>query len=203
VDYWFGELMKALTDTGYLEDSLIVLTADHGHPLADHGKFLKGQGRLYSELVKILFMVRLPGGEYGGKRTKAICQFHDVLPTVLEVLGLGANNDAFQGRSFVPVLKGDGKAHREAATMGYYSRGGRPTDRCIRDGRWSLIERMDDKPDELYDLDADPKETKNLIDEHPDEAKRLASMFGNIFRSAPHRTIKGLQAQYELQAAAE
>ena len=52
VDHCLGRLFDALRDLGYYEDSVIVLTADHGHPLADHGKFLKGGDRMYSELLR-------------------------------------------------------------------------------------------------------------------------------------------------------
>ena len=70
--------------------------------------------------------------------------------------------------------------------------------RCIRDRRWSLIERPAGQPDELYDLEADPRERRNLIDQHPEEAMRLAGQFGRIYRKEERRRIRGLQGEYEL-----
>jgi len=64
VDHYFGEFYNALSDLGLLERSIVVVLADHGHPLADHGKFLKGTDRLYGELLKVPFMIRLPSGKH-------------------------------------------------------------------------------------------------------------------------------------------
>jgi arylsulfatase A-like enzyme len=114
--------------------SIIIVMADHGHPLADHGKFLKGGDRLYNELLKVPFMVRLPGGA-GARRTEAIVQFHDVLPTVLDLLGMANNTSSMHGRSFRPVLEGDTDTHREVIITGYHE----AIDRCVRDRTWSYI----------------------------------------------------------------
>ena len=192
VDHWLGRLFSCLQELGYYEDSAIVLLADHGHPLGDHGKFLKGADRMHGELLHVPFMVRLPGGR-GARRTGALVQFPDLLPTVLELIGYGNCDAALHGRSFAPVLRGTADVHRDAVISGYH--GGR--DRCIRDLRWSWVERPDG-PDELYDLEADPRETQNLVDRHPQEARRLAARFGNLFRDAPRREVKGLQGRYEL-----
>jgi len=71
----------------------------------------------------------------------------------------------------------------------------------VRDKTWSYVRRPGDEPNELYDLAQDPRETKNLIDEHPDEARRLASQFGPYFYRAPVRAVKGLQGRYEMGSA--
>jgi arylsulfatase A-like enzyme len=198
VDHWFGTLYQALGELGYLDDTLIVLTNDHGHPLGDHDKFLKGGDRMYSELLKCPFMVRLPGGRNGGRETQALVQFHDVLPTILDVLGYGNDAAAMHGRSFRPVLEGDADRHREAIIVGYHA----AQDRCVRDGRWSYVRRPAGEPDELYDLERDPRETRNLIDEQPEEARRLAGAFGPYFYRAPIGEVKGIQGRYEMGSAA-
>jgi len=63
VDHCLGRLFATLEQLGYFDDSVILVLADHGHPLSDHGKFLKGPDRLYSELLRVPFMIRLPRGE--------------------------------------------------------------------------------------------------------------------------------------------
>lgn len=182
---------------GYYDDSVIVLLADHGHPLADHGKFLKGGDRLYNELLKVPFMIRLPGGQ-GARRTQAIIQFHDVLPTLLDLLGMANNITSMHGRSFLPVLRGDADAHREVVITGYHE----AVDRCVRDQAWSYIQRPEGEPDELYNLAEDPKERTNLIGQYPEEAHRLARAFGNYFRqSGAQVAVKGIQGKYELASS--
>jgi arylsulfatase A-like enzyme len=193
VDYWFGMFYEELKELGFLEDSVIVVLADHGHPLADHGKFLKGTDRLYNELLKVPFMIRLPGGEKA-RETKAIVQFPDILPTILELIGLGNNISSMHGKSFLQVLLNQIDEHRKYAISGYYE----SVERCIHDQEWSYIQRPEGQSDELYSLVRDPKETKNLIDENLDEAKRLALAFGTYFKRAESKTIKGIQGKYEL-----
>jgi len=200
VDHNLGPLFHTLEQEGYFEDSIIMVIADHGHPLADHGKFLKGPDRMYNELLKVPFLVRLPGGRNGGLRSKALTQFQDVLPTFLDVMGLGNNISSMHGDSFRPVLEGDAEHSRDSIITGFKE----GADRCMRDERYSYVSRPADEPDELYDIIEDPRETRNLIDERPEEAQRLARAFGGYFRrrgSGPI-SVKGVQGKYEMASGA-
>lgn len=197
VDHYVGRFLQTLREQGYFDDSLILLLADHGHPLADHGKFLKGSDRLYNELLKVPFMIRFPGGQYGGTRLRALGQFHDVLPTILEAVGLGNNTEALAGRSLLPVIRGQVDRVRDVVITGYHA--GR--DRCVRDETWSYISRPGEEPDELYHLDEDPREQRNLIDERPAEAQRLAGAFGQLYALAG-QVVKGAQGRYEVAGTA-
>ena len=193
VDHYIGVLLARLKQLGLYDSSLILLIADHGHPLAEHGKFLKGGDRLYSELLKVPFMIRFPRGLYGGQRLDALASFHDVLPTLLDAIGLGNNLEALPGRSLLPLIRGEVSEARPAIISGYHE----APDRVIRDRVWSYIRRPEGQPDELYNLIEDPKERINLIDRYPQEAQRLASMFGALYRirGAP---VKGVQGRYEV-----
>ena len=194
VDAAVGMVLDQLRDLGYYDDSVIVLMGDHGHPLADHGKFLKGADRLYNELLRVPFMVRLPGGR-GARRTGAICQYHDLLPTLLEVAGLGNCAHDMHGRSFRAVLEGETDRHRQSIITGYHE----AIDRVIRDDRWSLILRPNGEPDELYDLVADPMEQNDLRPGADDLAGDLLSGFGRVYfdhlRHPPKGRRHGLESQ--------
>ena len=198
VDHCLGRLFQALKDLGYYDDSIIILLADHGHPLGDHGKFLKGTDRLYNELLKVPFMVRLPGGE-GARRTQSIIQFHDVLPTLLDLLGMAGNAASMHGKSFLSVLRGDQDAHREAVITGFHEGG----ERCLRDTTWSYIQRPTGEPRELYNLQEDPHERNNLIEQYSEEARRLSSAFGSYYhlqmgKGISETRVRGIQGKYEL-----
>ena len=112
MDHYAGRLLDKLQELGYYENSVIVLVADHGHPLADHGKFLKGGDRMYSELLKVPFIIRFPGGAHGGQCLDALAQFQDVLPTLLDAVGLGNNTEAMHGLSLMPLIQGDADSVR-------------------------------------------------------------------------------------------
>lgn len=173
VDFALGQLFETLERLGYSADSIVRLLADHGHPLADHGTFLKGTDRPYNELLRVPFLLRLPCGRRGGTRADAMVQYHDVLPTLLDLMGLQGETHETHGRSFRAVVEGDTPTFRETCITGYHA----GVDRVIRrqepgngsNGRtsreWSLILRPEGEPDELYDVSADVREQRNLIDE--------------------------------------
>ncbi len=194
VDYCLERLFAGLRDLGYLDDSIVLVLADHGHALDDHGKFLKGADRLYNEMLRVPFMIRLPGGR--GRRTGALVQFQDVLPTLLDLVGLPGYLDSMHGRSFRAVVEGDAERHRDAIITGYHE----GIDRCIRTDEWSFIERPSGQPDELYHLTDDPREQVNAIDAHRKEAERLARSFGRHYR-ARRRRGRGIQGKYELASS--
>ncbi|MEM2260257.1 MAG: sulfatase [Candidatus Methanomethylicaceae archaeon] len=204
VDYCLGKLFSTLEELGYYDDSIIVFLSDHGHPLADHGKFLKGTDRLYNELLKVPFMIRFPGCK--PRVTEALIQFHDFLPTILTLIGLENNTYSMHGKSFHSVLLDNVESHRNAIITGYYEHVGRKflgmrisaVDRCIRNQKWSYIQRPEGQLDELYNLIEDPFEKNNLIKEYPEEAEKLTSMFGKYFLPTPKKWL-GTQAAYELK----
>jgi arylsulfatase A-like enzyme len=194
-DHCLGRLFTFFEENGFYDDSAILVMADHGHPLADHGKFLKGSDRLYNELLRVPFMLRLPGARKTGRRD-AIVQFHDVLPTLLELIGIEGLESAFAGRSFRAVVEGDAETHRPAVISGYHE----GLDRVVRDAGHSLILRPEGEPDELYDLVADPRERMNLIDERKDVALEMAARFARPFFKKRLPQIHGVQGKYEIMA---
>ena len=193
MDHYIGQFLNTLKELDFYDNSIIVFIADHGHPLADHGKFLKGPDRMYSELLKVPFMIRFPGGQHGGQRLDTLSQFHDVLPTLLDAMGFGNNTETMHGRSLMPIVRGEVDSIRDAVITGFHE----GVDRCIRDKVWSYIRRPAGEPDELYNLIEDPRERVNLIDEHPREARRLARQFGSLY-AISGEAVKGVQGNYEI-----
>ncbi|MDX1600764.1 MAG: sulfatase [Anaerolineales bacterium] len=196
VDHYLGELFDAMERWGLFENSVVLFLADHGHPLADHGKFLKGPDRMYSELLKVPAFIHFPGGEWGGTRSDALGLFHDLPVTLLDALGLGNNAEAFQGHSLLPLVRGERDSIRESIITGFHE----GIDRCIRDRRWSYIRRPPGQKDELYDLKEDPRETNNLISDRPEVAERLASQHGLIYETG--RAAHGVMGEYETEGTA-
>ncbi len=188
-DACLGMLLDGMRELGYFDDTMIVILSDHGHPLGDHGKFLKGGDRLYSELLKVPFIVRLPGGAYGGKRTEALGRFPDLLPTVLDVVGAGGNNVSLAGNSLKPVLDRTGGSPYEAVVAGF-----RPAEhRVIRNEQFSLFLNPESDTDELYDLKADARETTNIIADHGEVVDELMSRIGSAYftKARPARGVQG------------
>ena len=93
VDEQIGKLLDKIRELGLMENSLIIFLADHGHPLGEHGKMLKMVDQLYSPLLNIPLMIRLPGAKKAGKRIDALVQTVDLFPTIMEFLGFERENE--------------------------------------------------------------------------------------------------------------
>ena len=177
VDKWVGFLLDRMRDLGLMDNSLIILLSDHGHPFGERGKLRKSTDLLYDELIRIPLMVRFPNGEYAGKRIKGIVEMVDILPSILDYLGHSSDLNYLQGKSFIPMVRGTVEKTKPHAVIGFFS----AEDRCIRDEEWSYIRRPAGKRDELYNLLEDSAEKNNLINEYPDKAKEMASAISKIF----------------------
>ena len=193
VDHCVGHLLDGMRQMGALADTAVVVLSDHGHPLCDHGKFLKGPDRMYSELLKVPFIVRLPGAEHGGQRLSALGRLPDLMPTLLDLADLGANTLGMAGASLLPTIEGTGGSPYAATVSGFFP----AVDRCIRTERHSYVVRPAGQRDELYDLQEDPREQTNLIDDAKDIAEGLLAEIGSAYFGR-QRKRRGVQGSFEV-----
>lgn len=160
VDSLVGRLLSFLDERRLTERTLLVLTADHGESLGEHGEETHGLF-LYQSTLRIPLLLRYPGAP-AGKRVSNPTQITGVAGRILEVLRLPpmpgrrpANEGPFYAETFMPRLH-YGWSELQSLT------------------RWPHKLVMAPKP-ELYDLSKDPAETKNLIEELPEVARSLRS----------------------------
>ena len=165
-DHVTGELFDLLKQYGLYDDSLIVVTADHGEAFNEHGHFGHNT-TTYEEMIKLPMLVRVPGVE--PRRIAQPIGLIDYFPTFAELFDLELENAHFEGRSLAPLLLGGPEDPSEAY---YYSRAvGSSMVFCLRGQRYKFV--FDDYDEELYDLQADPGERDNIIDRHPALASYL------------------------------
>ena len=174
-----GDLLKALAETGQLDNTVIVFTSDNGYFYGEHG--LSVERRLaYEESIRMPLLVRYPRAVKAGTTRDEFALNIDLAPTLLELAGL-AVPDTLQGRSLVPLLKGKRPAWRTSFLIEYYSDTVFPRIlqmgyKAVRNGRWKYIHYHElEGMDELYDLKTDPYELKNLIHQ-PGVARTLAEL---------------------------
>lgn len=177
IDEQIGRMLDHLEETGLAENTLVLLTADHGEYLGAHGGLHnKGWGH-YEEIARIPMILRLPGQERRegdttppvgpGTRLPQLASGIDIYATVVDAAGAG--DDAAQyhphGLSLLGPARGEEVAWREAVVMEGFGLGHLPTTAftCRRD-HWKYGFNFCGK-DELYDLRQDPHETRNLIDD--------------------------------------
>ena len=128
-DHWLGKLLDKLDEHGMWDDTVVVLTTDHGHILGEHGYWGKMQMALYDELAHIPLIVCAPGGAGGGRVQRALTTTIDLMPTFLELHGMAAPEQV-QGRSLCHLLAADAD-HHEAVLYGGFGK-----DVCLTDGRY-------------------------------------------------------------------
>ena len=194
VDKRVGLFLDKLSELGLMENSLILLLSDHGHPHGDHGTIMKTPQNLYSELIRIPLMVRFPDKQYAGKRIGAPIQIADIAPTLLDIIGQKKETLCMQGQSFLPIITGKESKIRDFAYVGIFGN----EDRCIRDEEWSYIHRPEGISDELYNLKEDPKEIENLIGKNPEKAKELSLQLLKNFRLSGPK-VNSYMVKYDLE----
>ena len=183
-DEGFGGIIEALEQTGQLDNTIIVVTSDHGYFYGEHG--LNKERRLaYEEIARTPMAIRWPERIAAGAEADAFTLSVDLAPTMLELAGVEAPAD-LHGRSLVPLLEGETPADwRQSMLIEYYSDTVWPRlvkmgYQAVRTDRWKYIRYVDlEGMDELYDLSADPYEVNNLIDEpgaQADKAKLVAEL---------------------------
>jgi arylsulfatase A-like enzyme len=169
IDAQYGRLLDLLETSGQLDDTIVVLTSDHGELLGAHGLYCKNVSG-FEEVYNIPMIVGGPGVETGVV-SDARVGLHDLCPTLLELAGAEAI-DVPDSRSFASVLR-DGSGSVGDFTWGFAEYHGgryRLTQRVIWDGAWKLCWNGFDF-DELYNLDDDPFEMNNRIDDAEADAR--------------------------------
>ncbi len=179
LDQQVGVLIDHLRGAGILDDALLVVTSDHGENFWEHeaAELFQHHKWVYQTTVHAPGLIRLPGGRGGGTRLTAPTHHVDLLPTLLDVLGLPAPG-AVEGQAL--DLRGGGEPPARplfGEATGPHWPGGRPDQRnarFVREGRFKLIQTPDAGTEELYDLGADPDETENLLAAPTDAAGATA-----------------------------
>ena len=193
VDRWFGHFIDTLRSVGLIDRSIVVVLADHGHPHGEHGIIMKSPVNMYNELLRIPLMIRTPNAEYAGRRISGLVQTDDLLPTTLDLLGLGRESVCMTGKSAWRLVTGEADKLRDVVVTGYHA----SAFRCVRDTKWSLVVNPEGRH-ELYDLINDPVEKKNLFKERQDIAKRLMDHLGYFsYTKLPKTELGNVQETYE------
>ena len=172
IDELVGRLDETLARLGLRENTLLVVTADHGEGLGDHGETLHGYF-IYESTLSIPLLVRGPGIP-GGTVLEATARTVDLFPTVLDLLGVKAPEGlSLSGRSLAAALRGGKALPEEAAyaeSLVPLLHFGWSDLRSIRLGPFKYIQAP--RP-ELYDLARDPGETHNVVASEPGRARAL------------------------------
>ncbi|MGH9323125.1 MAG: sulfatase family protein [Vicinamibacteria bacterium] len=175
VDESLGRLLESLEAAGTLDETVVVVTSDHGYFYGEHG--LSAERRLaYEETIRIPLLIRYPSRLRAGAEIEPIALTLDLAPTFLDLAGV--EHAPLDGRSLAPLFAGRPEDWRREFSIEYYSDTVFPRIvnmgyRAVRTERYKYIRYLElEGMDELYDLETDPYEMTNLIGSPEHEALR-------------------------------
>ena len=169
MDFHMGRIIATLKELGLYDNTIILFSADQGVAIGSHG--LLGKQNLYDAGMKCPLIFAGPGIPHGA--SDALVYLLDIYPTVLDLVG-AARPVGIEGVSFRPAIAGSVKTIRPEIFLSY-----REVQRAWRDERWKLIRYPQVNVTQLFDLQNDPDEVKNLAG-HPAQKQRVEQMLARL-----------------------
>jgi len=180
-------VVDALRRSGLYDRTMIIVTADHGEEFYDHGGWSHSH-TVYDEIIHVPLIIKMPGSEFRGRRYSSIVRLVDIMPTVLDVAGIPFGKLSLNGESLRSVLKGKETGDRRflAELADNIVNIQIPGRLALNDGRSKVILNQPYTPEEmkffftappttlpveLFDLKADPREQRNIVDRPETAAK--------------------------------
>ena len=173
VDYWCGQMIAEVERRGELENTVIVLSSDHGEMLGDFNSWGKGSMRWPS--VGVPMIIAGPGVETPGRSSDALVEVTDLSATFLELAGIPTPDD-WDARSLMPILRGGTKTHREFQVSMLNQK------KMIADRQYKLV-LGEGRETMLFDTLADPWEDQNLALEQSEQVERLTEQLKSEMKS--------------------
>jgi arylsulfatase A-like enzyme len=209
-DRHVGELVVFLQEEELWDETLLVVTSDHGEETGAHSsQFVFDQGHsLHDDLVRVPLVLRDPTADWPVRHVRSQVRLIDVLPTVAERLGVELPDDV-DGKSLVPLLEGEESGHR-LALLANTKRG--PPRIGLRDGRFKLIvttgldagDPVEMRPApsavQLYDLEQDPGERVNLAEALPQLVEELRSALERVQASPLGKGVDDAELRERLRS---
>ena len=184
LDEEIGALLDELDKQGVADNTIVIVSSDNGTTYAggvdydffDSTAHLRGlKGSLYEGGVRVPMVVRWPGQVEPGSTTDFISGFQDILPTIADITGAEAVES--DGHSILPTLKG---LQQPPHGPMYWEIGSK---QAVRDGRWKAVRnglRKGDMTIQLFDLETDPSESRDVAAEHPEVLERMATLMTEL-----------------------
>ncbi|HEO70974.1 MAG TPA: hypothetical protein ENN80_06885, partial [Candidatus Hydrogenedentes bacterium] len=191
VDRWIGRVLEKIDDLELWDDSIVLITSDHGMSLGEHGRTGKSNIHdddprywpLYPELGHVPFLIA--GGDVPRAQSRdAFGQPVDILPTLCELAGVTVNPaKPFDGQSLAPAILEAGPSHRDYALSGCFintevdARPRKASTPFLVTDRWGYAPIGACGKPELYDIAADPLAANDIATDHPVMVKDLHALF--------------------------
>jgi arylsulfatase A-like enzyme len=174
-DHFIGKFFSFLKSNNLWENTLLVVTSDHGEEFMEHNMLTHGNA-LYDTLIHVPLIIKMPAssGKHA-KRISHLSELVDIMPTLLDILDIPFKGQ-MQGRSLCPYIYGQERSEKNMV-FASFEIGDAPKKRSVRTERWKyIIFDMDfSEKDKFFDLMNDERERRNLIRQKNENIQRLRS----------------------------
>jgi len=185
VDESIGRVLGQLKEMGILDETLVIYMGDNGFMFGEHGLIDKRVA--YETSIRVPMVMQCPDLFKGGTVVEEMVANIDIGPTVLDAAGV-KKPPHMDGASFIPIAQGKETEWRDYFLYVYYWEKNfpqSPTVFCLRGDKWKYITYYGLwDTDELYDIETDPDETTNLIQKHPEIAKKMENQLYQMMESS-------------------
>ncbi len=151
-----GPLVQKLKDMALYDQTMIIFTSDHGEEFYDHGGWGHGHS-LYDESLKVPLLIKFPESKFMGSKVENIVSLVDVVPTILDEMGINSSRYELDGKSLIPILEGKDKKDRTLKAV------------------------------ELFDLSSDPFEYSNIVGKKSSLANSILDRIEEIYKRAKRK----------------
>lgn len=203
VDDEIGRLMETLRRSGIANQTLVILTSDHGESLSEHQIYFDHHG-LYEVSIHVPLIMRYPEVLPGGKVIGGFVQHVDLVPTILDLLDIKRPRDDFDGESLMPLIR-EGKELRSSV---YVEEAYAEGKRAVRTRKYEYIEALSEEEaicklcnrihggvEELYDLEGDPEQNHNLVEDRPEIAKAMQNLLSEWIAYLEQKKVRRNKAK--------
>jgi len=182
IDYQIGKIMQFVKDSGLEENTLIVVTGDHGAAIGKHIPFFDHHG-LFEEVIRAPLIIKY-GDRLPKKRIKQMIQHADIMPTLFELMQIDPPQHTFDGHSMLQTIRNGAEFGRrysyitEASSERFAVFDGRHKfifSKDVESGKCCFCNEIHEQNEKevLYDIQEDPDETRNFIEQNKDVADNL------------------------------
>jgi len=198
-------LISLLKKLNIYDDTLLVITSDHGKEFYEHNGWLHGR-TLYEEQIKVPLIIKFPRSIYRGMKIKEKCRLIDIMPTILDVLSIKYKKNVLDGESLVDLITRKEQKDRIFISDLAYKDVPIPCPALIatnKDHMKLIVEKSSSriKSVEIYDLEKDPKEQQNEFRSYSKFGRKLVQKLNNYYRKnqAVQRINKRIQLDENLK----
>lgn len=178
-DWAVGQVERMLRDAGVFDDTIFIVTADHGEAFGEHG-YRGHTFSCYDESIRVPLLLRLPGAHPPSGRIAAFSETVDLLPTLCDLLQVPYPGDGVQGRSLLLVMAEEADAVKQHV---FARSAGDPPSYVVRSADWAMVLYRGGELRALYDLERDPRQLHNVVAERPGRAEELVAVFREFARA--------------------